>query len=306
MAGADFPIQNNGFAFRICHSLAELCFMTFSESNVLITGATSGLGLAVSRRFAGLGANTILLCRTREAGETAVAEIKQEAPQASVRAMMCDLSSMASTEKFIAEFTAKFATLDLLFNNAAVMKRERTITQDGFEMMFQVNYLAPFMLTTSFLELLRRSPVHIVLNNARPSEKLRVDFDDLQFAKRYGMYDSFFQTKLYLLLASVELSQKPEAREVSILMTDPGPFKSALVREAPWPTGWLKNLFSANVGRAADHILYIAQSDEARSKSGRIFRRRQEVQLAPYWQDAEIRRRLWSDTVALIDKHRNL
>jgi NAD(P)-dependent dehydrogenase (short-subunit alcohol dehydrogenase family) len=251
LAGADFPIQNNGFAFRICHSLAELCFMTFSESNVLITGATSGLGLAVSRRFAGLGANTILLCRTREAGETAVAEIKQEAPQASVRAMMCDLSSMASTEKFIAEFTAKFATLDLLFNNAAVMKPERTITQDGFEMMFQVNYLAPFMLTTSFLELLRRSPVHIVLNNARPSEKLRVDFDDLQFAKRYGMYDSL------------------------------------------------------NVGRAADHILYNAQSDEARSKSGRVFRRRQEVQLAPHWQAAEIRQRLWSDMVALIEKHRN-
>jgi NAD(P)-dependent dehydrogenase (short-subunit alcohol dehydrogenase family) len=279
--------------------------MTFSESNVLITGATSGLGLAVSKRFAGLGANTILLCRTREGGAVAVAEIKKEAPHASVRAMICDLASMASIEKFIAEFTAEFTTLDLLFNNAAVMKRERTVTQDGFEMMFQVNYLAPFLLTTLFLEQLQRSATHIVLNNARPSGRLRVDFDNLQFSKRYRMYDSFFQTKLYLLLASIELSQRPEASAVSILMTDPGPFKSALVREAPWPIGWFKNLCSAKVGEAADHILYIAQSDEARSKSGRVFRKRQEIDLAPYWQDAYIRQRLWADTVALIEKHRN-
>jgi hypothetical protein len=151
---------------------------------------------------------------------------------------------------------------------------------------------------------LRRSPAHIVLNNARPSDKLRLDFDDLQFSKRYRMYSSFFQTKLYLLLASIELSQRREASGVSILMTDPGPFKSALVREAPRPIGWLKNLCSAKVDEAADHILYIAQSDEARTKSGRVFKKRQEVHLAPYWQDADIRQRLWADTVALIHERR--
>jgi NAD(P)-dependent dehydrogenase (short-subunit alcohol dehydrogenase family) len=273
-----------------------------SGSNVLITGASSGLGLAVSKRFARLGANTILLCRNEQLGDAAVLEIEKEVPRASVRLMTCDLASMASIERFVADFTGEYTALDLLFNNAAVMKRERTVTEDGFEMMFQVNYLAPFILTNALLELLRSSPTPLVLNNGRPSDKLRLDLDDLQFSQQYRMYDSFFRTKLCLLLTSVELAQRPESRGVSVLMADPGPFKSGLVREAPWPVGWLKNLFSATVDEAAANILYVASSQEARTGSGKVFKKRQEVPLAPYWKDADVRERLWSETEAMIEK----
>jgi retinol dehydrogenase-13 len=285
--------------------MTERRTMTFSGRNVLITGASSGLGLAVSKGFAELGANTILLCRTQESGERAIAEVKKETPNASVRVMICDLASMASIDGFIADFIADYATLDLLFNNAAVMKRERTVTDDGFEMMFQVNYLAPFILMNSFLEQLSRSPIHLVLNNARPSDNLRLDFDNLQFSKRYRMYSSFFQTKLCLLLTSLELAQRPESHGVSILMVVPGrPFKSALVREAPWPIGWLKNLFSTTVDEAAEDILYVAQSQDIRQRTGQVFEKGQLVPLRPYWQDASIRQRLWTDTETIIGKSR--
>ncbi len=125
---------------------------------VLITGANSGLGLAVAKRFAQLDADTILLCRTNELGEKAVLDIEDETPNASVRLMICDLASMASIDRFIADLKAEHTSLDLLFNNAAIMKRDRTVTEDGFEIMFQVNYLAPFILMNSLLELLRSSP----------------------------------------------------------------------------------------------------------------------------------------------------
>jgi NAD(P)-dependent dehydrogenase (short-subunit alcohol dehydrogenase family) len=280
--------------------------MTFLGSNVLITGASSGLGLAVSKRFAQLGANTILLCRTEEAGESAVGEIKKEEPDAKVRSMTCDLASMASIDRFVADFKTEYAGLDLLFNNAAVMKRERTVTEDGFEMMFQVNYLGPFILMTALLEQLRGSQIHLVLNNALPSEKLRLDFDDLQFSKHYRMYNSFFQTKLCLLLASLELARRPESNGVSINMVVPGrPFKSALVREVPPPIGWLKNLFSAKVEEAAADILYVAQSDEARARTGQAFKKGQPVALAPYWQDANIRQRLWTETETMLEKSKS-
>lgn len=276
--------------------------MAYSDRNVLITGASSGLGLAVSKRFAQLGANTILLCRDKYLGDGAVLEIEKEAPDASVRLMICDLASMASIQQFIADLTADYATLDLLFNNAAVMKRERIVTEDGFEMMFQVNYLAPFILMNSLLPLLRSSPTHLVLNNGRPSGKLRLDLEDLQFSKRYRMYDSFFRTKLCLLLASVELARRPEGDGVSIHMADPGPFKSDLIREVPWPIGWVKNLFSTTVAEAAENILYVATSDEAGAGSGKVFKERQEVRLAPYWEDADVRERLWRSTEAMIEK----
>ena len=120
--------------------------MTFTGKNCLITGANSGLGFAVSKKFASMGANTILVCRNEEKGKNALLEIKKETPNASVDLMICDLASMKSIQSFIGDIKGKYSKLDLLFNNAAVMKRKRTVTEDGFEMMFQVNYLAPFIL----------------------------------------------------------------------------------------------------------------------------------------------------------------
>ena len=276
--------------------------MDYSGEKVLITGANSGLGLAVAKRFAGLGADTILVCRTKEGGERAALEIEAETPNASIRLMTCDLASMASIDQLITDVKAEDSTLDLLFNNAATMKRDRTITEDGFEMMFQVNYLAPFIIMNSLLGLLRSSSTHLLLGNGRPSAKLRLDFDDLQFEKHYRMYDSFFRTKLCLLLASVELAHRPEGQGVSIHMADPGPFKSGLIREVPWPAGWIKNLFSGTLDEAADNILYVADSKMARTGTGKVFKKRQEVPLTSYWKDTKVRDQLWSATEAMIEQ----
>ncbi len=273
--------------------------MTLSGKNCLITGANTGLGLAVSKKFASMGANAILLCRNKEKGENAVHEIKEETPNASVELMICDLSSMTSIQSFIEEFKGTYSKLDILYNNAAVMKKKRTVTEDGFEMMFQVNYLASFILMNSFLELLKNSSSPFIINNARPSNKLRLDMDDLQFLNNYQMYNSFFKTKLCLLFASLEHSRRPESDDIPATMIDPGPFKSDLVRDVPL-MGWFKNLFSHSVDKAAENILYHITSDELENKNGKVFKEKQEWPLTEYWKDTSISERLWSVTESLI------
>jgi len=277
--------------------------MELSGKYCLVTGASSGLGFEVTKRLAGLGANTTLLCRDRSRGESAIHDIKREIPNASVELAICDLASLASIQQFIEQFKEKHPKLDVLFNNAAVMKRKRTVTKDGIEMMFQVNYLAPFIFMNAFVGMMKNASQSQVINNTLPSYKLRIDMGDLQFSQKYNMYNSFFQTKLYLLFASLEFARRHKSDEISTIMAVPGTFKSNLVREIPL-MGWIKNLFSAPVTQAAENILYVITLDHINDNNGKAFKERQEWPLSEYWKDAKIGQHLWSLTESLISNTR--
>jgi NAD(P)-dependent dehydrogenase (short-subunit alcohol dehydrogenase family) len=274
--------------------------MSLSNRTCIVTGASTGLGFHVAKGLAARGADATLLCRSRAKGERAVEAIRTAVPDASVALAVCDLASLRSIRDFIAHFKATHASLDLLYNNAAVMKSKRTITEDGFEMMFQVNYLAAFVLMTSLLELLKNGSSPGIINNARPSAKLRLDLDDLQAEKRYGMYRSFFLTKLCLVFATMELARRPDRDGVAVTMVDPGTFKSELVRDVKL-AGWFKNLMSGPVEKAAGNVLHHAEPAALASRNGRAFRERKEYPLPEYWQDAGVAQRLWSVTESLLE-----
>jgi NAD(P)-dependent dehydrogenase (short-subunit alcohol dehydrogenase family) len=110
--------------------------MELSGKTCLVTGASSGL--AAAKKFAAGGANVALLCRDVQKGENAREEIRIETPCASLELSYCDLASLASIENFIREFKETHVRLDILFNNAAVMKTRRTLSGDGLELMFQI------------------------------------------------------------------------------------------------------------------------------------------------------------------------
>ena len=266
--------------------------MDFTEKRCIITGATSGLGFAIAKRFAALGADTILVCRNRDKGEKAIFEIEREIPHALTKLMICDLASMTSIHEFIKEFKENYLNLDILYNNAAIMRQRRTVTNDGIEMMFQVNFLAPFILMNSFLDLLKKSPTPYIINNGRPADKLRLDMDDLQFSRNYSMYNCFFKTKLCLLFSTLELSRRPEKNGITVTMIDPGPFKSDLVRDMP-VAGFFKNLFSAPVDKAVENILFHITPDNAEDKNGKVFKEKQEKPLTEYWKDTNISKQVW-------------
>lgn len=272
--------------------------MQLSKKQCIVTGANTGLGFEVARRLAALGANTTLLCRNKDKGEAAFHRLREEHPGADLEVAVCDLASLAAIRDFITDYSARHEKLDLLYNNAAVMKAKRTVTEDGFEMMFQVNYLAPFLLMTSLLPLLRGGSEPLIINNGRPSARLRLDLEDLQAAKSYRMYRSFFKTKLCLVFATLELARRPERGPVVVAMIDPGTFKSELVRDVR-VAAWFKNLFSGSVAKAADNLLHHIGGDPARL-NGKVFKERAEQPLPDYWMDEDLGRRMWSMTESML------
>jgi NAD(P)-dependent dehydrogenase (short-subunit alcohol dehydrogenase family) len=274
--------------------------MNLSDKTCIVTGANSGLGFEVARRLAGRGAKTILLCRTRERGDAAVHEIMKESPAASVELAVCDLSSLRSIGAFIDDFEERHSRLDLLYNNAAVMKPKRTTTEDGFETMFQVNYLAAFVLMTSLLDLLRHGSPSLVINSAFPPSALRLDLDDLQSEQDYRMSRCFFKTKLCLLVSALELSRREASDGVSVSMVIPRrPFRSDIARDIRM--GWFKKVFSGSVHKAAEDLMYHIDSADGTALDGRVFQGRRERPLTDYWRDREIASQLWSITEAMIE-----
>jgi NAD(P)-dependent dehydrogenase (short-subunit alcohol dehydrogenase family) len=194
---------------------------------------------------------------------------------------------MASIRALAERLHATHRSLDVLINNAAVMTKRREETGDGFERMWQVNYLAPAALTMAVLDLLRAGAPSRVINIALPPATLRLESDEAFSASR-----AFFRAKLALLLFSLDLSERVSADGVTVTCVDPGPgkFRSGLIREMPAAVRWIIDALSRPVDGAADNIVRHATSGDL--GPGRVFAGMRPRELAPYWRDAEVRARL--------------
>src|SRR5437588_12245076 len=125
---------------------------------VLVTGATSGIGLEAARSLAQQGAKVLMV--GRDAGKTAscLEEVRRSAPGADVSSLLCDFSRQADVRRLAADVLAKFDRLDVLVNNAGSVFQHRTLTEDGIEATFAVNHLGYFLLTQLLLDRIVRNP----------------------------------------------------------------------------------------------------------------------------------------------------
>jgi NAD(P)-dependent dehydrogenase (short-subunit alcohol dehydrogenase family) len=254
----------------------------------LITGANSGLGLCAAKRFAALGARVVLVCRDKDRGARALRDIAERAPDAELELMICDLASVASVKRFIVEFKASHERLDLLFNDAAVWKKEFTRTADGLETMFQVNFLAPFMLCESLLDPLAKSPDPRIINIAAPTASMRLAMDAAYDAARFKVFSSFMRTKLALAIYSVELMRSLSGK-VSVFLVEPGPgkFRSNIARELSPILSFLMDIFAKTADRAAQSIEYLATLADPGIGKDRVFFGKKPRPMPAYWSDPE-------------------
>jgi NAD(P)-dependent dehydrogenase (short-subunit alcohol dehydrogenase family) len=264
----------------------------------LVTGANSGIGKATALGLAKVGATVVMVCRDRNRGEAAKAQIKRESGGESVDLLVADLSSQASLRELADEFKRRYGRLDVLVNNAAAYRRERTTTADGLEAMFATNHLAPFLLTNLLLGPLRASGAARVLNITAPST-VKLMFDDLQGERRFSSLTAFGASKMGNLLFTFELARRLEGTGITVNAIHPGLVRSNLMREANVAIRFLSSLFSMPPERAAQSIVHLATAPEFAGKSGRFYRNGKEIKASAYAYDPDIGRRLWDESVRL-------
>jgi NAD(P)-dependent dehydrogenase (short-subunit alcohol dehydrogenase family) len=192
------------------------------SSVVLVTGANSGIGKAAALELAHLGANVVMLCRDCGRGEKALHDIRSQSG-GSVELMLCDLSSLKSVNSFCDEFLQRYDRLDVLINNAGTLKSVRRETEDGFELTFGVNYLAPFLLTQRLLPLLQSSAPSRIINVSSTAHKWgKIRFCDINTTKCYSALKAYSQSKLAGLLFTYSLAERLCGAGITVNAADPG------------------------------------------------------------------------------------
>jgi NAD(P)-dependent dehydrogenase (short-subunit alcohol dehydrogenase family) len=187
----------------------------------VITGANSGLGFEAARALALAGADVVLATRNAAKGEFAAAQIRHAAPGVQVVREPLDLASLASVAEFATGRHQAGRPIDLLINNAGIMALPtRKLTADGFEMQFGTNYLGHFALTAQLLDLVRAAPAARVVTLSSGVAHMwpaRIDFGDLQQARRYTPWGAYAQSKLATLLFALELDRRARANAWGLL-----------------------------------------------------------------------------------------
>ncbi|MGY0237160.1 SDR family NAD(P)-dependent oxidoreductase [Longispora urticae] len=190
----------------------------------LVTGSSDGIGYDTARRLAVGGWNVIVHAPTADAAEEAVMRLVRDgADPLRLEFVVADFSRLDDVVAMAAQILATHSRIDALVNNAAIAGREsRTVTGDGNELTFQVNYLAPYLLTRLLSGALNAARAGRVVN---VSSALHVtgnlDWADLNRSHRYAPVAAYAQSKLALSMFTVGLAGH-EANRLTAVSVHPG------------------------------------------------------------------------------------
>ena len=252
-----------------------------SNKNVIITGITSGIGTAIALDLAKRNYKINLVARTEESGNIIKDLIYKKTENNDVHVYKCDLSLQTEIHEFVNNFKKQNNGLDILINNAAIIPNKKTITKEGNEMQFAVNYIAPYLLSRLLLDLLKNNTPSRIVNTsstAHTGGNLNVtDFQKLN--EKYNMrgWGRYLDTKLQLTIDTVELSKELEGTGVTCNAVHPGFVNTNLGRQFTpkymRPLNKLLGLFILSPKGGADPIIEAACSQEYENITGKYFHR---------------------------------
>ncbi|KAL3286052.1 hypothetical protein HHI36_000565 [Cryptolaemus montrouzieri] len=220
------------FAGGICRCTTRLDGLV-----IIVTGANSGIGKALSFELARRGATLILACRDTKKGLDVKCEILVEIPSAEVYIKHLDLASFSSVYKFSQNISSEFREIYGLVNNAGIFYHPQTITENNFDITLQTNYLGPFVLTHYLLKLLKASD-HARIVNVSSNAHRMVNYYDLQAVTTWqsefrSHFIAYGVSKLGLILFTRELSKQLSNTNVIVNAVDPGNVNTNIFRYLP-------------------------------------------------------------------------
>jgi NAD(P)-dependent dehydrogenase (short-subunit alcohol dehydrogenase family) len=270
-----------------------------AEQTILVTGATSGLGLALAQALAKQGATLLLHGRDGKRGLATLGEIKQQTGNEKLRFYQADLASLRQTSDLARQVTTEHQRLDVLVNNAAVgfgkEGAKRETSQDGYELRFAVNYLAPYLLVEGLLPLLKDSTPARIVNVASVGQS-PLDFEDLMFEDGYSGVTAYRRSKLAMIAWTFDLAARLARSGVTANTLHPA---SLMPTKMVLESGW--NVMST-LEEGLEATIRLVVDPALDGVTGKYFDGLREAKANPQAYDLEVRRQLAAVTEDLVAK----
>ncbi len=265
---------------------------------MVITGASAGVGAAAARRMAGLGADVVLIGRSPEKTAAVAREV-------GVEPLTADFAKLADVRRLAGEILARCPRIDVLATNAGGIFPSRVKTEDGHELTFQVNHLAPFLLTNLLRERLEQTPgARVVTTASVGNNGGRVRLDDLDYERRrWSQLRVYMTSKLENVLFARELAKRAPAL-ISVSF-HPGNIASDFARDSLlygvlYRTP-LKRVFLIPPESGAEALVHLATRDDLAEHQGEYFNRfTPGGRTSPQAKDDDLARGLWDRSAELV------
>ncbi len=263
---------------------------------ILITGATDGIGRETAERLAASGADLILHGRSQAKLDAVLAQLDAVAGRGELSTVVADLSDLDQVRRLAAQVDERVGErgLDVLLNNAGVYQNERKTGAQGHELTWAVNYLAPVLLGELLLPALRRSSSggRIINVSSIAHTRGQLRWDDFEFTREFSPYAAYAQSKLAIVMHTVELARRLGEAGPLVVSLHPGVVSTKLLTEGFGMHG----SDSLDEGAATSVYLALLPSAELRTQQGAYFVRKQVAAMNPITGDRQACARLFERT----------
>jgi NAD(P)-dependent dehydrogenase (short-subunit alcohol dehydrogenase family) len=269
-----------------------------NNKNVLITGATSGIGEATAIDLAKKGANIFFIARNNLKAQNLSDKIESISGKRS-KFFIADLASLKNIKDSALEFISLDIPLHVLLNNAGLINNNRKETVDGFEEVFSINHLAYFYLTHLLLDKLKEGTPSRIINVSSGAHAFvkGFNFDDVNSLKEYKPFKVYGYSKLANILFTKKLSQVLENENITVNCLHPGVVGTGFGQNNGIFSKILFNLskpFMRSSEKGAETSIYLCSSPDVSDVSGQYFYNCKIAKTTKWARSEEDADRLWN------------
>ena len=272
-----------------------------TRQTIVITGASDGIGAAAARKLQADGHEVVLVGRSRSKTEAVAAEL-------GAASYVADFSELAEVRRLADSLAQAYPRIDVLANNAGGIMGHRQLTVDGFELTFQVNHLAPFLLTNLLLPVLTASDAKVIQTASIAARMFgHVDLDDLQLERGYSPDRAYGNGKLENILFTRELDRRHGTDGIAAAAFHPGVVGTNFASDTTHPMRFLyhtplvKNLFTISPQRGARGLVWLAEQEPRTTwPTGEYFEHNRVAKSNPQARDPQLAVGLWDRSAAMV------